>query len=95
MAWEAVPGAKYRLTLGLVNSTVTAPVIIDTTATQQLVQGLTPGSYYDVTLTAVQFFGPQLCSYTERALTGKDTHTHTRARTHGHTQTHSVTRLGV
>ena len=91
MAWEAVPGALYRLNLRAVNSTDTAPVIIDTTATQKLVQGLRPGSYYDVTLKALQHNTEQ-CRDTQRALTGEDAHTHTHMNTHTHTHMCTHTR---
>ncbi|CAL8324041.1 unnamed protein product [Arctogadus glacialis] len=70
VAWDAYPGAgaSYRLNLRAVNSTDTAPVMVDTTATQRLVQGLRPGSYYDVTLKALQYY-TERCRVTQRALT--------------------------
>ncbi|CAL8312461.1 unnamed protein product [Gadus morhua 'NCC'] len=70
VAWDAYPGAgaSYRLNLRAVNSTDTAPVMVVPTGTQTLVQGLRPGSYYDVTLKALQY-NMERCRVTQRALT--------------------------
>ncbi|XP_030219750.1 uncharacterized protein LOC115548942 isoform X4 [Gadus morhua] len=70
VAWDAYPGAgaSYRLKLRAVNSTDTAPVMVVPTGTQTLVQGLRPGSYYDVTLKALQY-NMERCRVTQRALT--------------------------
>ncbi|XP_036412775.1 fibronectin type III domain-containing protein 7-like [Colossoma macropomum] len=57
--WTSFPGAtNYFMDLRVVNSTTVTPVVLQFTAstTEKLVQGLRPGSLYQVTLKVYQFY---------------------------------------
>ncbi|KAI4885449.1 hypothetical protein NFI96_001413 [Prochilodus magdalenae] len=58
ISWPSFPGATtYSVELRVVNSTTVAPVVLQlsTATTEKLVQGLHPGSLYQVTLKVYQF----------------------------------------
>ncbi|XP_036072147.1 fibronectin type III domain-containing protein 7-like [Oryzias melastigma] len=70
--WSSYPGATvYVLDLRVVNSTTIAPVMLMQTAssTERLVQGLRPGTLYEVTLKAYQILYNPACTVTVRATT--------------------------
>lgn len=70
--WSVYSGAtNYFLDLRVVNSTTIAPVVVTLTAssTEKLVQGLRPGTTYDVTLKVFQFYYV-MCTQVEIAMTG-------------------------
>ncbi|KAK0153692.1 Fibronectin type III domain-containing protein 7 [Merluccius polli] len=69
VAWGPYAGATvYLLTLKALDSSDTATVTLKTSATQKVVQGLQPGSYYEVTLKPL-YFNNELCSFTAYSYT--------------------------
>lgn len=76
VVWSSHSDAStYLLDLRVVNSTTVAPVVVMQSApsTQRLIQGLRPGSVYNVTLKVFRFYDI-LCTDVEISMTGKDTY---------------------
>ncbi|KAI3375007.1 hypothetical protein L3Q82_021535, partial [Scortum barcoo] len=71
VVWSSYPGASvYMLDLRVVNTTNIAPVVVMQYApsTQKLIQGLRPGTVYQVTLKVFQFYA-MMCTDVEISMT--------------------------
>jgi len=74
LKWSGYAGASvYLLDLRVVNSTSIAPLVVLQTApsTERRIQGLRPGSFYQVTLKVFEFYNI-VCTNVEITTTGND-----------------------